>query len=278
MSMQDTPVIDIGTDGTDIIGCASNRTIESAILILGSNKFRRLPITKLGKIEGILTITDILGIITKVGLQESFKEKVSDWMTDNPKRIHLDTNVLETVKKMVKLGIGSLLLVGENPDMCMGIVTERDILYFYKSDKWANTKLKEIDEKYLKIGVRVIEYQTSLEDAIKEMSENKTHRLLVKNKDNQGLYGMISANDITHLITKEREEISNNANFLNNISAGFVSSGKLTTVTSDCTLVDAIDVMKKNKFGALPVMDDKGNLMGMISERSLLHYIAETEK
>ena len=277
MSMRNTPVIDIGTDGTDIIGCASNRTIESAILILGSNKFRRLPITKLGKIEGILTITDILSIITKVGLQDSFKEKVSDWMTKDPKTIHLETGVLETVKKMVELGIGSLLLVGEKPEMCRGIVTERDILYFYKSEGWASTKLGEINEKYLKLGVKIIDYHTSLENAIRAMSENKTYRLLVRNKDNTGLHGVISANDITHLITKEREEIHKNANFLNNITAGFVSSGKITYVKMDCSLLDAIEIMQKNKFGTLPVMDDKGELIGVFSERSLLHYIAETE-
>ena len=73
--MDKTPVFDIGED--DIIGCASNRTIESAILILGTNKFRRLQITKLGKIEGILTVTDILKIISKVGIQAALSEKIS---------------------------------------------------------------------------------------------------------------------------------------------------------------------------------------------------------
>ncbi|MCY3410351.1 MAG: CBS domain-containing protein [Candidatus Heimdallarchaeota archaeon] len=270
--MTDSTVIDIGED--DVIGCAPNRSIESAILILGSNKFRRLPITKLGKIEGILTITDILDIISKLGITKALKEKISDWMTVNPKRIHLETSIIDAIKIMSEHDIGSLLLIDDNEEMCKGIVTERDILYHCNHEQWKHITLEDIDGKYLSLGFEVIDYDETLENTIKKMSDKHTHRLIVRNKEGSGLYGIISANDITSLISEEREEISTNSNFLSSITAGFVSSGKLTTISVNKSLGDAVQIMKENKFGALPVMRND-QVIGMISERSLLKYLAD---
>ncbi len=275
--MQDKiKIIDIGEE--DIIGCAANRTIESAILILGTNKFRRLPITKLGKIEGILTITDILRIISKVGIQNSFKEKVEDWMTKTPKKINLNVDVDSAIKEMNRYNIGSLLLIDDhNPDMCKGIVTERDILNHYECEKWNDILLKSIDGKYMQLGYHIIDYDTLLLDAIKIMADNNTHRVVVRSKEGTGLYGLLSANDITRLIKDQREEIANNSNFLDSVNAGYVSSGKITSVNEDVTLKTAIDIMRKEKFGALPVLGDNGKIIGIFSERSLLHYIDENK-
>lgn len=268
------PVIDIGEE--DIIGCASNRNIESAILILGSKNFRRLPITKLGKIEGILTITDIFDVISKVGILEAFKERIDTWMTTKPKVCDLNSSIPDAIDVMNSHNIGSLLLVDpENPEMCKGIVTERDILFHYECDHWKNITLKDIEQEYLTEGFCMIDYAASLVDAINVMTMNKTHRIIVKSKEGDGIYGLLSANDITKLITEEREEIANNSNFLTSITAGYVSSGKMMTVNHDVTLLAAVKLMRKENFGALPVMGVDGKIIGLFSERSLLHYIGK---
>jgi CBS domain-containing protein len=44
----------------------------------------------------------------------------------------------------------------------------------------------------------------------------------------------------------------------------------LTTITPTRTVQDAIRILNQHKIGALPVCDDKGDLVGIITERDIL--------
>ena len=48
---------------------------------------------------------------------------------------------------------------------------------------------------------------------------------------------------------------------------------QVTCVEPDKDLKDAIELMMSNKFGCLPVVDKKGNLVGIISEANLLRVL-----
>ena len=52
----------------------------------------------------------------------------------------------------------------------------------------------------------------------------------------------------------------------------------LITIRSDDTVEAAIRKLVDNKIGAMPVCDDKGNLIGIISERDLLKECAQRAK
>jgi acetoin utilization protein AcuB len=43
------------------------------------------------------------------------------------------------------------------------------------------------------------------------------------------------------------------------------------TVREDVPILDAYELMKNEKIRRLPVIDQKGNLVGMLSEREILH-------
>lgn len=267
-------IIEIATTVEDgLIEGAPNRTLESAILIMGRKKFRRLPISKLGKIRGILTVTDIIRSISEKGLPEAFEEQISTWMTESPRTVFADTTIAEAAKIMSKENFGSLLIVErEDPEMMAGIVTERDILKCFRNESWGDDKLSDLDPGLLSSGVVKVKHRDTLEDAIKIMNKNRTHRVL--NIDESGkLVGILSASDITTLSSKEREEINENPNFLKSVTAQFVGTTDVITVSKNDKLQDAVAIMCDNNIGALPITE--GNeILGLLSERTIVHIIA----
>lgn len=273
MRIENKTVYEIGTT-YDLIEGAPNRTLESAILIMGMKKFRRLPITKLGKIKGILTVTDIIRAIAVKGLPEAYDEKISDWMTLTPHTVNADTTVVEATRMMVQGGFGSLLITDpDNPEILKGIVTERDILHLHTDETWDNKKISDLDDKLIKKGLSTVHQKESLEEAIRKMDANKTHRILTVD-DNQKLVGILTANDITSLSSREREEIHENKNFLKSIDANYVSTTNILTAKLDTQVSEAISIMRENNIGSLPILDND-QIVGVFSERSIVKMIAE---
>ncbi|MHA2504485.1 MAG: CBS domain-containing protein [Candidatus Kariarchaeaceae archaeon] len=268
--MSEKTVYDIATKH-DIMEGAPNRTLESAILIMGTRNFRRLPITKLGKLRGILTVTDIIRAIAEKGLPDGFEEKISDWMTEKPKTVTSDTSISAAVELMSQGNFGSLLIVDEGSDLLRGIVTERDILRHFKDDSFTR-KLSDLDQSMISRDLVKIQKSTSLIDAIKKMNEAGTHRMLTYDGDK--LSGIVTANSITALCSVEREEIAANRNFLSSITVDFVATSNVITAEVDTKLSDAIDLMVKENIGTLPLTKD-GEIVGIFSERTLIHVLGK---
>ncbi|MHA2091629.1 MAG: CBS domain-containing protein [Candidatus Kariarchaeaceae archaeon] len=256
----------------DIIEGAPNRTLESAILIMGVKKFRRLPITKLGKIKGILTVTDIIRAIAKTQLPHAYKEKITEWMTENPKTIHLNASVIEAAQLMSEGNFGSLLLVDQDDDILKGIVTERDFLRHYRSDSWVNMTLADIEPRLLSQGVVKIRSNLSMDGVIQRMNQNKTHRVLIVDESDK-LMGILTANDITSLCSKEKEEINENPNFLKSLTAQYLTTPNVTTTNLEMPLSEAVEIMCAKGIGGLPILKS-GEIIGMLTERTIVHIIA----
>jgi CBS domain-containing protein len=237
---------------------------------MGTQKFRRLPITKLGKIKGILTVTDIIRAIAKIGLPDAYQEKIIDWMTPDPKTIHPDTTIIKATKIMSEGNFGSLLLTDD--DILKGILTERDILREFRDEKWDQKKISDFGDDLIKTGLVRIKADLSLEEAIKEMDKYKTHRVLTID-DNGKLQGILTANDITGLSSREREEINANPNFLKSLTAQFVATEDVLTGTMDMSLSDAVDIMCRKGIGSLPLIKND-DVVGILTERSIVHIIA----
>jgi len=266
--LSETTVYDIATKH-DIIEGAPNRTLESAILIMGTKNFRRLPITKLGKIRGILTVTDIIRAIALKGLPEAFDEEITDWMTKIPKTVDPSTTIKDATKMMSAGNFGSLLIVDHGSDILKGIVTERDILRFEQNSE-LDIALADIDQTLLTEGFVRVDKSVSLEDAIKMMNDARTHRILTFDGDE--ISGILTANSITELCSKEREEISQNRNFLKSINADFVASNNVISMDYNNTIAEAVRIMVRENIGSLPLVKD-GKVMGIFSERSLVHFL-----
>ncbi len=54
-----------------------------------------------------------------------------------------------------------------------------------------------------------------------------------------------------------------------------ITQQKLVTIRPDQTLMEAVDLMQENRVGGLPVIDDGGHLVGIVSMGQIMHYIHE---
>lgn len=240
---------------------------------MGTNRFRRLPITKIGKIYGILTITDLLRAIVDNGFPDAYKVTIQDYMTPDPKTINLEKTVADAAKIMAAGDFGSLIVVGDIEDRIQGIITERDILRAATNHDWKGQTVGDIPPDLLESKTLALPSSTPLFEAIKKMVEKKVHRLVTLAEDGS-VEGMMSANDVTNLVAKEREEIKSNPNFLDSLTVKYLATSPVVSVDSSVPIPDALKTMAEQSMGGLPIVDD-GKLKGIFTERVVVHTLAK---
>ena len=229
-----------------------------------------MPITKIGKIQGMLTISDLLRAIREVGLPQAYHEKISNYMTSNPFVVHKNASIKQTATLMSEKGISSLIVVGDNPTKIQGIVTERDILKIARNYIDVDKKLSSFDSQLFLDNLKVEDESVDIHAAISSMLDSKVNRIVVTRK--RIALTVISANDIINLATNEMEEILANSNFLSSLSLKFISSDKLYSITPSSTIGDALSLMNKHSIGGLPILE-QNEIKGIFTEKSVVNLI-----
>jgi len=111
-----------------------------------------------------------------------------------------------------------------------------------------------------------IKPNSSLLECVKLMVKKRVGSLILS--ENKKLLGFISNRDILWALTKKSQ------NDLSKIKASDVSPKKIITISPKATIEEAIQKMKRTKFGRLPVvMGD--NLVGMITTKDILNFNPE---
>ena len=95
--------------------------------------------------------------------------------------------------------------------------------------------------------------------ASKFMKEEKIRNLSVVNKEGK-LVGLITLREIIETVLKNPDKI-----FVRDAMIKLV-----TYVSPEMALKEAIEIMLKNKYGCLPVVDNEKKLIGMVTEADLL--------
>jgi acetoin utilization protein AcuB len=61
---------------------------------------------------------------------------------------------------------------------------------------------------------------------------------------------------------------------LSRLTVGRLMSHKVFTITPDALLVHAAELMTENKIAGLPVVDEKGGVVGIVTDSDLLRTLA----
>ena len=96
------------------------------------------------------------------------------------------------------------------------------------------------------------------------MKEERIRNLPVVDR-NKKLTGLITLREIIETVFHNPDKIL--------VSGSMLRQEQVKCVKPDEDLTSVIEVMMANKFGCLPVIDDKGKLMGIISEANLLKVL-----
>lgn len=110
----------------------------------------------------------------------------------------------------------------------------------------------------------VLHEEDTILNASKFMKEERIRNLPVVNGEKK-LVGLITLREIIETVFSNPEKI--------HIHDAMIKI--VATVSPEASLKEAIEVMMKNKYGCLPVIDKDHRLVGMVSEADLLKTLHE---
>ena len=113
-----------------------------------------------------------------------------------------------------------------------------------------------------------VDPESMVTDALSVMRRRYINSLIVKKTQDSPEYGIITSIDVCDKIVAQGQDPAK-------VKVKDLMSTPLITVTPDMTLVECAKVMKEHRIHHLPVADEKGTIVGMISANDFL-VIAET--
>jgi acetoin utilization protein AcuB len=117
-----------------------------------------------------------------------------------------------------------------------------------------------------------ISKEINLIDARKSMEKNKIRHLPVVDSNNL-LLGMVTDRDIRSAVSSIHSENFDSETEhakMSSVKVADIMTTELVTVSPLHTLQDVMLLFDQHRFGAIPVIDEKGILVGIISVRDLL--------
>lgn len=128
----------------------------------------------------------------------------------------------------------------------------------------------------MKREVITLSEEDNLSDLAHGMEEFRVRHIPVVNGTK--LVGLISHRDLLRVsvsaLETDRNAQQRDQRLKESTFAASVMTRNLQTVSSDTSLLQAARLMLAGKFGCLPVVNDEGDLIGIISEHDLLQELA----
>ncbi len=116
--------------------------------------------------------------------------------------------------------------------------------------------------------VVVVDPDTSVSHAMKLMRRRNIHSVVVDGGGESKGYGIVTSTDIMDKIVGEGRDPANTR-------VRDIMSGPVITGQPDWTLMECSRVMQEHNFHHLPIADEKGTLIGLISSTDIFVAVEE---
>ena len=132
---------------------------------------------------------------------------------------------------------------------------------------------QELVKDWMVCNVVTVPPDTTLPAALRLMKEQGIRRLPVM--ENGQLVGMVTRGDLREADPSNMTSLSSwELNDLrNNIKVGQIMTPNPLTISQEATLGQAAQVMLERKISGLPVVNEAGNLIGIITESDIFRMI-----
>ena len=114
-----------------------------------------------------------------------------------------------------------------------------------------------------------VKVTTSIDEAAQVMQRLKIRRLPVLRDDGERLVGIVSKRDILHHCSSSKHPFSASGDRLSSDPVGEIMTSRVLAVEWNRPILHAAQLMRRNKIGALPVLNKK-KLVGIITESDTL--------
>ncbi|MDF2177075.1 EAL domain-containing protein [Aliiglaciecola sp. CAU 1673] len=207
---------------------------------------------------------DILGIWSegdakKIDYRDthSFERPIKDFMTPSVIHIDQDMGLNDAAGLMLQKRIRRLLVV-DKQKRPLGILTQTDILRQQRIEFYL--KLRDVGSSINKRPL-FLSATLPLADGVRAMQVHQVDAAIIEFTGKPP--GIITERDLVTVIAKEQGEVN----------LGDVAVHPLVTVHKDCSLLQAVDLLKEIKFRHLAVCDDQERLIGLLSFSDILSNV-----
>jgi CBS domain-containing protein len=234
----------------NVVTVDSESTVDEAVKLMHEKNIGSIVVLREGKVEGILTETDLL---RNIASGDGIEKKVKDVMTSPIMTAEASMPMLEASKLMQAHGFRRLPVVEDNK--LAGIVTETDLTRAMESTGiW-----KKIGNIMTKDLVTARREDTVVKAAELMTTKNVGSVIIVDNEG--GVEGIMTEKDILVKVLGERR---NPATTL----VSEVMTSPAVTVNPELSVYSASKFMEEHKFRRLPITD-KGKLVGIVTQTDL---------
>lgn len=232
--------------------------ISEALDLMHKYHSRRLIVKNRDRIQGIITLRSICG---ELGSRRKYNHPpslfhVADALSNDYALVGPEDDASKAVDALKN--VGCVIVVDGG---IVGQVTTKDVLGHFVPDGTVASIMK----------VPIVAPPDARVAYIRKiMMEKGASRVPIM--DGQTLVGMVSETDVANAIRdikKHSPQSRQDTNVERLIAMDIMRTGVIT-VKPDVTLKEASKIMLDNNIGALPVMDDHGHLVGMITRRDIL--------
>lgn len=128
-------------------------------------------------------------------------------------------------------------------------------------------------EQWMSTNIVTTKPSTPINEAHQIMRENNIRRLPVVDKGR--LVGLITIGDVREASPSDATTLSIwELNYLwSQLTVEKVMTRNVMTVTPAAPIIDAAELMLEHKISGLPVVDDKGALIGIITESDIFRML-----
>lgn len=264
---------------TPVITLCTEDTIHDALFLMRKNGIKRIVIANHNIPVGIVTERDIgkflqndktSRMLNKISLNEIMSRNLFTISKDQ------DDLLIQCAIRMDAFQIGSIIIVDD--EKLVGIVTKSDITKRF-SDSFAGAyKVKD----YVNTKLITCRKYDSLSFALTMLNRNKIARLVVTDNDGRPV-GIISYDTFLKNSEYFKLDKQNTRDYLSpkisekELLVSDLIGNELLTIGSNDDLAKAARLMDEYKISGIPVVDENGNLEGMISATDIIRAYHEVK-
>jgi len=258
-----------------------DETLALALQLMRWTDSRHLPVVRRsdGRVIGVLSERDVLRAAAEARKTPLFmSQPARELMTSPAEHIHPNAEVADAAADMATSKLGCLPVIDAGE--LVGIITRADVLSVLAQDPVAPpTEKPSLQSPSVAsimypepIAVRGSELVLKL--AARMATEQVRHACVV---DDEGkVIGIVSDRDLRRVLgdPSRARVVERYPETLRALPVEWIMNRKPLTIEQDEPFTHALPMLVNGRIGALPVVDDRGHLRGIVSYIDMLNALA----
>jgi acetoin utilization protein AcuB len=234
-------------------------------------RLRHVPVVSGDDVVGVISERDILGRQGD-GQAERWEDyPAGEVMSHPPVFVTPDEELGQAAARMAGNRVGCLVVVERG--RLIGIVTSTDVLSAVVSDLFVQGEsLHRPVREAMQEDVLSVRASDDLMEAVELMSARRVRHLPVVG-DGGEVVGMLSDRDVRTALGDPAEALNDWARRAGRLHVSAVMSASVITVRHDAPLAEALRHLLGRQVGALPVVDERNRLRGIVSYLDVLRAL-----